>query len=184
MFRRLCKAVKLAKTLAEIPERLAAIEERVKKCESYHTISIPSITHYLKYPETSPNLRGCIDGKGCEYESPWFGITPPVTAFGAKPKPEEPPCVAVCEPLKETEKMSGTGSSGAGGQGPQKPATDSSGRQTPLPPPPQTPPVRIIKEGDTSRAGRRASPCKKCGESLHTVTHYSTNSDNVIKVKS
>ena len=44
---------------------------------------------------------------------------------------------------------------GQGGQGSQKPATDSSGGQTQLPPPPKTPPVRIIKEGDTSRAGKK-----------------------------
>lgn len=83
MFNRLRKVMNVVKALAEIPERLAAIEERMKQLESYHTISIPSITYYPQYPQypgtiTSPNITwlGCVDGKGCEYPNPWFGINP------------------------------------------------------------------------------------------------------------
>lgn len=89
MFKRLRKAVKLAKALAEMPERLAAIEERVKQLESCHTISIPSV---ITYPGTitSPNITwlGCVDGKGCEYPNPWFGINPaPCKKCGIAPAP-------------------------------------------------------------------------------------------------
>lgn len=101
MFGRLYRVVKLLRDLAEVPSRLAAIEERIKQLESSQIDFPPYIPYippyYPNYPIiTSPNTTGtgimfdlgCIDGKGCDYPNPWFGINPaPCKKCGIAPEP-------------------------------------------------------------------------------------------------